>query len=170
MIQRIFFLLLISIFSIQGYAQYYEHSAGFRLGGSTGITYKVFMNNNQSLETLLSGRQSGVQATLLYEFYKPLRLGKFDTFFFYYGPGGHVGIEQHPTDIIIFNDQAIPQLISEERTQYVMGIDFIGGIEYRLISVPLVIGFDIKPYFNFIGMRKAEVDFWDSSLTLKYAF
>ena len=151
-------------------AQYHQHSAGVRLGGTSGITYKTFMNDNQALQFLLSGRESGAQATITYHFYTPLNLGKYETFFFYYGPGGHAGVEKHEKEIYIINEPFPAYATYENQTQFVMGLNAIVGIEYRLISVPLVIGFDIKPYLNYVGMRKLDFIFWDAALTIKYAF
>ena len=151
-------------------AQYHQHSVGARLGGTSGITYKTFMNDNQALQFLLSGRSSGIQATITYHFYKPINIGGYDTFFFYYGPGGHAGIEKHSREVYIINEPFPPYQVYENQTQYVMGVNAIAGVEYRLISVPLVIGFDIKPYLNYIGMRQLDFRFWDAALTVKYAF
>ena len=162
------FLLLLLPFCIK--AQYHQHSVGARLGGTSGVTYKTFMNDNQAIQFLLSGRSSGVQATITYHFYKPLNIGKYETFFFYYGPGGHAGVEKHSKEVYIINEPNPPYAVYEEQTQFVMGVNAIAGIEYRLISVPLVIGFDIKPYLNYIGMRELNFRFWDAALTVKYAF
>ena len=164
------FVCLLILLPLFGMGQYFQHSAGLRLGGTSGITYKTFMNDNQGIQFLLSGRASGVQATITYQYYKPLNIGKYDTFFLYYGPGGHAGIERHSNQVLVTNEPYQPYTYYEDRTQFVMGVDAIVGIEYRLIPVPLVIGFDIKPYLNFIGMRELEFRFWDAALTVKYAF
>ena len=51
-----------------------------------------------------------------------------------------------------------------------MGIDGIIGIEYRMLSVPITLSLDLKPYLNYIGMRKVKADFWDASIAIKYVF
>ena len=164
------FVCLLILMPLIGMGQYFQHSAGLRLGGTSGLTYKTFMNDNQGIQFLLSGRESGVQATITYQFYKPLNIGKYDTFFIYYGPGGHAGIESHSKQVLVTNEPYPPYSYYEEKSQFVMGVDAIVGIEYRLIPVPLVIGFDIKPYLNYIGMRELKFRFWDVALTVKYAF
>ena len=60
--------------------------------------------------------------------------------------------------------------IFEDKSYFTVGADAIIGIEYRWLSVPCTIGFDVKPYFNFIGLRYTQYRFWDSAVTFKYVF
>ena len=41
-------------------AQQYNKSAGIRLGGTSGITYKKFIVEEEALELILSGRNNGI--------------------------------------------------------------------------------------------------------------
>jgi len=164
------FCVLLIIMPLLTLGQYYQHSAGVRLGNTSGVTYRTFMNDHQALQFLMSGRSSGIQVTTTYHFYKALKLGKYDSFFVYYGPGGHIGVEQHTRQGYVINEPNPPYAISEQQSQFVIGLNAIAGIEYRMIPIPLVIGFDIKPYLNYIGMRELNFRFWDAALTIKYAF
>ena len=58
----------------------------------------------------------------------------------------------------------------EDKNYFVMGFDIMVGVEYRYLSAPLTIAFEIKPYFNFIGMRYTQSQFWDAGLSVKYLF
>ena len=161
-------ILLCSVMSVQ--AQEYNRSAGFRLGGSSGITYKKFLVEEQAIEFLLSGRNNGVQLSAMYIFHEPMAISFNENFYFYYGVGGHVGTEKF-SDL---NKQLIstdpPTFLYQEEQFLTMGVDAIAGIEYRLFSVPITLSFDIKPYFNYVGLRHLKADFWDSSITVKYIF
>lgn len=167
-------IFLLGIFCILSfcnvYGQEYDHSAGFRLGGTSGITYKKFLVEEQAIEFLISGRNKGVQLTGMYIYHQPMAVSFNENFYFYYGVGGHVGAEEFG-DIdkrVISQDQDV---FVYERQQYLtMGIDAIAGIEYRMFSVPITLSFDIKPYFNYVGLRNLKADFWDSSITIKYIF
>jgi hypothetical protein len=51
-----------------------------------------------------------------------------------------------------------------------MGIDAMIGAEYRLPTLPLTVGIDLKPYFNFVGLRHTNLHFWDLAISAKYIF
>jgi hypothetical protein len=148
----------------------YERSAGVRLGVTSGMTFKKFMGNEEALEVIVSGRRDGIQLTTLYEFHEPMELSFNENFYAYYGLGGHVGYENYDrlNKTVISSD--LSQFIFEDKSYFVIGADAILGIEYRWLSVPCTIGFDVKPYFNFIGLRYTQYRFWDSAVTFKYVF
>ena len=174
--RKYLYLILISffvcaIFNTKTKAQYYEHSAGIRLGGSYGLTYKKFFNETDAVEFLLGGREDGLQVTATYQFNKPLNLSRNETFFLYYGAGGHIGYEKYPTKSLYdFPSPPSSEFYYSNKSYFSMGIDAIVGIEYRLLTVPLTIGLDIKPYFSYIGYRYTRTNFWDTSLSVKYVF
>lgn len=152
-------------------AQYYEQSAGVRLGGSYGLTYKKFFNEFEAVEFLFGGRQDGLQLTTMYMFNKPLNLSRNETFFLYYGGGGHLGYEKYPTKTLYnFTSPPFREYYFENQSYFSMGIDGIIGAEYRFLTAPLTIGLDVKPFFTFIGFRFTRTDFWDTSLSVKYVF
>lgn len=95
-------------------AQYYIHSAGIRLGGSYGFTYKKFFDENQAFEFLFGGRNTGIQLTGTYQYYKPLNLSKNETFFIFYGGGGHIGYEKYPVKTL--NPGPLQILLSDHFT------------------------------------------------------
>lgn len=147
-------------------AQYYLNSAGIRIGGSYGLTYKKFFNQTQALELLLGGRKGGMHLTTTFQFNKPLNLSKNETFFLYYGGGAHLGFQDYQTKIL----DSFSVFRYENQTYFSMGIDAILGVEYRFLTAPITIGLDLKPYFTFIGFRYTDANFWDTSLSVKYTF
>ncbi len=161
-------LLILSICTLasESKAQYYLNSAGIRIGGSYGLTYKKFFNQSQAFELLLGGRHNGMHVTGTFQFNKPLNLSKNETFFLYYGGGGHIGFQDYNTKIL----DSQSDYRYENQTYFSMGIDVIMGVEYRFLTAPITIGLDLKPYFSFIGFRYTTADFWDTSLSVKYTF
>lgn len=148
----------------------YDRSAGIRLGTTSAFTYKKFFIPDESIEVMLSGRKEGIQLTTLYQFYEPLELSFNENFYAYYGLGGHVGYENYDNlnKVIVSSD--LSTYVYEDKSYFVIGADAIVGIEYRWLTVPCTIGFDVKPYFNFIGLRYARYRFWDSAISIKYVF
>ncbi len=162
-------LFALSVGSIKGQALY-DQSAGVRLGWTSSLTFKKFMLEDEALEILVSGRRQGVQLTMLYEFHEPMELSFNENFFVYYGIGGHMGYEKYGDLDKTLTSIDPPRFVFDERSYFIMGVDGILGIEYRWLSVPITIGFDIKPYFSFIGLRHTRTQFWDSGISFKYIF
>jgi len=151
-------------------AQQYNRSAGIRIGGTSGVTYKKFIVEEESLELILSGRNNGIQLTTLYLFHHPMQISFNENFYFYYGVGGHLGMEQFDQyEKVLFNDDPNNFFYSEKQ-YFTVGIDAMAGIEYRMFSVPITLSLDIKPYVNYIGLRYLKADFWDASIAIKYIF
>lgn len=162
--------LLMSSVSVK--AQSYEQSAGVRAGHTSGLTYKKFLINEQAVETLLSGRNEGIQVTVSYLKHHQMEFSFNDNFFVYYGIGGHIGMERF-NDLeksIILDEKGQPTFLFEDKNYFAMGVDGTIGLEYRWLSVPMTLSFDVKPYFNFIGMRYTQNKFWDAGFSFKYVF
>lgn len=163
--------LLFSGLTVFAFGQHYTKSAGVRLGHTSGLTFKKFVAGEEAVEFMASGRRDGFQLTIMYVNHQPMEFSFNENFYAYYGLGGHAGFERFDRlrkSIVSIDPDYVFEY--EEQTYFVMGIDAILGIEYRWLSVPITIGFDIKPYFNYIGMRYTQARFWDSALSFKYVF
>ncbi len=164
-------ILLFLLLPVCLFAQDYERAAGVRLGHTSGISYKKFIVDNEAVEMIISGRKSGTQFTALYEFHKPMEVAfEEDNFHFYYGIGAHLGFERfNDLNKVLVNDDPV-EFEFEDKSYFTMGLDIIAGVEYRYLSVPMTIAFEVKPYFNFIGMRYTNSKFWDAGFSIKYIF
>jgi hypothetical protein len=167
--QLILVLFILVTFSVSG-QQLYEKSSGIRLGHTSGLTYKKFVTEDEAVEMILSGRNEGMQFTALYLFNEPMEFSFNDRFYLHYGIGGHLGYEKFDDIAKTLSNAEGDAFIYEETSFFSMGVDANLGIEYRWLEVPATFGFDIKPYFNFIGMRHARAKFWDAAISFKYVF
>ena len=167
-------VLVTSVLSLSiANGQYYASSAGLRMGGSSGFTYKKFFNETEAMEILLSGRNKGIQISMLYMENREMDISFSDHLFFYFGAGVHLGLEKGDRFLRLYQPPPISDqfdIIHGEKSFFAIGIDGIAGVEYRLLGFPLTIGLDIKPYFNFVGMRNLDFRFWDTALSIKYTF
>lgn len=166
----ILFLIFLFLVVYSSSAQEYQQSGGVRLGHTSGFVYKKFIKSEQAVEMILSGRKNGIQFTALYEFHEPLELSFNESFFLTYGVGVHSGYQRYSdlkknlTGIDPFTFEY------EDQSYFIIGADAIIGVEYRWLSLPMTITFDVKPYFNYIGMRYVDAQFWDAALSFKYIF
>ena len=67
------------------------------------------------------------------------------------------------------NNSVVPVEANREAL-FTMGVNTIIGMEYRWLAVPMTIGADLKPFFEFIGMRETEFKIWDAAISVKYVF
>lgn len=162
------FFLIVS-WSLSG-QQLYQKSAGIRLGHTSGLTFKNFVTEDEAVEMILSGRNEGMQLTVQYLFHELMEFSFNDRFYLHYGVGGHVGYEKFDDLSKTLSNAEGDAFIYEEKSFFTMGIDASLGIEYRWLEIPATFGFDIKPYFNFIGMRHTKARFWDAAISFKYVF
>lgn len=156
--------------SLTSAQQLYEKSAGIRLGHTSGLTYKKFILEDEAVEMILSGRNDGMHLSILYQFYEPMEFSFNDRFYAAYGIGGHVGYERFDDLSKTLINETGDEFVFEDKSFFMMGADFYLGIEYRWLEVPVTLGFDLKPYFNFIGMRHTQAKFWDAAISFKYVF
>ncbi|MEQ9423365.1 MAG: hypothetical protein RJQ09_03025 [Cyclobacteriaceae bacterium] len=163
------FSAILWLFYITCNAQY-DNSAGLRLGYTPAVTFKKFVHDEEAIELFISGRKSGVQLTGIYQFHKPLETSFTDRLYLNYGVGGHFGFESRRRYRRFTNSQDQNEVVVKKKGQFAMGVDAIIGLEYRWLSVPMTIGFDVKPHFTYIGMRSTRLRFWDTALSFKYIF
>ncbi|MEM7107180.1 MAG: hypothetical protein AAF519_03055 [Bacteroidota bacterium] len=158
------------ILTLPAFAQY-KNSSGIRLGYTSGLTYKRFISNEQAMEFMASGRNEGFQFTTLYQFHKPMDIGFNDDFYLYYGVGAHVGYERLDDRRLNgpFNSPT-SEFQTREQSFFTMGVNTILGVEYRWLKIPMTVSVDIKPYLDFIGMRRTKLRFWDTAISFKYIF
>ncbi len=161
-------LILVIIFN-KANSQNFTSTIGFRLGGSSGLTYKTFIHENKALEGILSFRNDGMQLTALIETYSPANFQIDENIFFYYGYGAHIGYSKK------YEDRNFPIGIFEPnrtifRTRPVIGFNAIVGIEYRFNSLPISASVDTKPYTEFFGFPFFKTKLFDIGLSFRYMF
>lgn len=138
-------------------AQDYNTGIGVRGGLSNGITIKHFLSEKNALEFLVASRWRGYNITGLYEIHNDISGAP--GLRWYYGLGGHIGrwkgYSNHPW-------------FPKEEYYTVVGADLILGLEYTFEELPLNLGLDYKPAFNFYGYT----GFWgdEGALSIRFVF
>lgn len=115
-------------------AQDYKTGIGLRGGLYNGLTIKHFIGEKAALEGLILTRWSGFEITGLYEIHN--RVFDVDRLNWYYGLDAHVGF---------YGSNYAGGSVT------VANIDGILGLEYSFKEIPINIGIDWKPAFNFVG-------------------
>lgn len=157
--------MLITINSITA-AQDYFRAVGTRGGRTAGITYRQFLDPTLAYEGIVSFRNSGMQFTILRQRFESTVWSFSDEFFLTYGYGGHVGFLYSDNFRFFFRE------IYYEHKKFspLIGIDGYIGIEYHFPGLPIQIGLDYKPYFDFSIYQFFTLSLGDAAFTLKYTF
>jgi hypothetical protein len=135
-------------------AQDYRTALGLRLGSWAGVTAKHFLNPGAAIEGLLTSRWDGFVITGLYQFtgnaFSEPNLG------WYLGGGAHVG----------FWSDKRRTWRNRGDSGSIFGVDFIVGLEYTFMQIPLNLALDWKPAVNLIGHH----GFWGDEFALSIRF
>jgi hypothetical protein len=159
-------IYLILLFSLPVAAQDYFKAAGLRGGLSSGFTYRQHLDPELAYEGILSFRKGGLQFTVLREHIQPALFEFSNDFFFIYGYGGHAGFSYTDNYYIMFQEYNYYQ----KRFSPLLGVDGYVGLEYRIPVVPIQVGIDVKPFFEFSMFEFFKLVPWDFSFTAKYIF
>ncbi|MGY6521757.1 MAG: hypothetical protein ACXIUD_08525 [Mongoliitalea sp.] len=156
--KNLLFLVLVVFMmglSQESFAQY-TTGIGLRAGVSNGLTVKHFISNDAALEGILHTRWGGFVITGLYEVHKDIRDVKGLMWFF--GGGAHLGS---------WNAGARRPWGDGNRSETVVGLSGIIGLDYKFNDVPIGLSLDWKPTFNFSGQR-----YWgdEVALSIRYVF
>lgn len=166
--KQIHSLITLIILALPGFSQIPEKAIGIRGGFSSGFEYRVFSGDLSSYKVLLSTRRQGLQLTGLKEFHVPDAFEIDEELSFIYGVGAHVGFESWNT--YIYYD-TFPETRSRERhSGPIAGLDCLAAVEYTIPQIPIVVGLEVKPYFNLFGKDFFQLQPFDFAFTVKYTF
>lgn len=166
----ILFLLICSSFLMKSFGQSFK-TVGLRGGATSGITYKNYLSNNVGFELIGSIRDRGLFITGLYEYHVPSASLYSKQLKFYYGFGFHAGVyTKYGNCRLIITDDGRDAFECSRVVRPTAGFDGIVGAEYRLESLPVLIGIDYKPYISVFGPYRFGKSFFDIGLTAKYIF
>jgi hypothetical protein len=83
--------------------------------------------------------------------------------------GAHVGFETW----YVYNDYYDLGTYYSHRNRKsgpVAGLDCLAAVEYTVPTIPIVVGFEVKPYFNLFGKNFFQLQPFDFAFTVKYTF
>lgn len=160
--------ILVSVFlmfSICGFSQEFKQSVGFRVGLTSGFEYRVFSDDIDSYRFLLGTNNRGLKLHVLREFHKPGLFEFSDQLVFVYGAGIHGGYERWDEMYYSYNTSYY-----RTRTAFIAGLDGLAGLEYLFQEVPITLGLEVKPYFDFFGRDMFQIQPFDFAFTARYNF
>lgn len=154
----------------QACAQEKRHEIGLRVGLSSGISYKLKVDQFRAYKGLLTFREGGLQVTAMIESSRPLYVKFTDKLSYYTGIGAHLGYTQYKAKRGFWANPFNFSYSSYRNFAPVLGMDAIIGLEYRLDRVPLSFTLDAKPFFELFGQYIFRLSLIDFGLSIKYSF
>jgi hypothetical protein len=148
--------LLLATFTSTLTAQEYQNAIGIRLGYDNGISGRHFFMPFNAVEGIVSFSPNSFKITGLYQFQQPFL--EFDNLDWYIGVGMHIGSLTRSRQQALGNSHA-----------FLLGADFIAGVEYVFSTVPFALSLDWKPSFSFTGNFN-DTWFYGFGLSLRYTF
>lgn len=167
--KQLYALTIMFLLALPGFSQGPNKAIGIRGGLSSGFEYRVFTDDLNSYKVLLSTRKQGIQLTGLKEFHIPDVFDIQEDFSLVYGFGAHAGFETWNVD---YYDEVYPfgYLYVKRKSGPIAGLDALAAIEYTIPQIPLVVGVEVKPYFNLFGRNFFQLQPFDFAFTVKYTF
>ena len=80
---------------------------------------------------------------------------------FYIGLGAHAG--SYKGRNAYRND-------TRDNNSVEVGIDAIGGIEWKLPRIPFLLSGDLKPFYNLTGIGKTQLNYLEYAVSLRFLF
>jgi len=167
--KQVYLLSILLFASLTGFTESPKKAVGIRGGLSSGFEYRVFSGDLTSYKALLSFRNQGLQFTGLKEFHNPDAFDWCEELSFIYGFGAHVGFESW-YDNVYHYENGNQHYYSDHQTGPVIGLDGLAATEYTIPTIPLVVGLEVKPYFNLFGENFFHLQPFDFAFTVKYTF
>ncbi|MBN1183063.1 MAG: hypothetical protein JXB49_12290 [Bacteroidales bacterium] len=163
---RLLGFIISMIAGINCFAQNYTRDFGLTGGTRSGLCYRIFIEDEEAYEGMLSFEDNGLQISGFKEFFRPAFFEFSDNLWFGYGYGGHAGFVYIDNYHFLFNNYHIDRKTAAP----VIGVDALLGLEYRIRELPFIIGINYKPYMQFSTIQFFSLNLLDTGLTFKYRF
>jgi hypothetical protein len=157
--------ILLFLLCITVSAQNYTRDAGIRFGQGFIGSYRQFYKEDFALELYGGYLNRGLIFGGLRERFTPALTKYSDNFRIYYGYGVHAGFNYTNSYKWLNREYRYDWIISP-----LFGMDGIIGLEYNFPEVPVMVSFDVKPYFEFSLNRIFELSVLDVTFSVKYRF
>ena len=164
--RNFFFIIFLLCLSPAAFSQYYNKEVGMRGGYSSGITFRVNLEEDLSYEGQLSYRDQGAIFTVIRQKRQEMGMDRLGNWEFLYGFGVHAGFYFTDSYRIFFREV----YFGREIFTPVIGMDGYVGIDYRLVELPMSFGFSYQPHMEISLKQIFGINLWDFGFHVRYMF
>jgi hypothetical protein len=159
-------LIILLALTSTAFSQYFNKEVGIRGGYSSGITFRVNIEEVTSYEAQLCYRQDGGIFTILRLKHREMGMDKNGNWEFLYGMGAHTGFYFTDSYRIFFKEIYYDQTIFTP----VFGVDGYAGIDYVLENTPMSFGISFQPHMEISLKQLFSLSLWDFGFHVRYRF
>jgi len=163
---RNLYIIILLCFCTSAFSQYYVKEIGMRGGYTSGITFRVNLDEDLSYEGQLGYRDNGGIFTLIRQQHREMGMNRLGNWDFIYGFGAHAGFYFTDSYRILFREV----YYGREMFTPVIGFDGYIGFDYKLADVPVSFGINVQPFMEISLKQLFGINLWDFGVSVKYRF
>ena len=148
------------------FAQFYNKEVGIRGGYSSGITFRINLEENLSYEAQLNYRDHGGIFTMFRQQHHEIGMDRLGNWEFIYGFGIHAGFYYTDTYKIFYREI----YFGSQFFTPVIGMDGYLGIDYKLVDIPMSFGVSYQPHMELSLKQVFGINLWDFGFHVRYMF
>lgn len=164
--KHIYIIIFLLCLSTTAFSQFHNKEVGMRGGYTSGITFRVNLEEALSYEAQLSYRDHGGIFTMFRQNHLEMGMDQLGNWEFIYGFGVHTGFYYTDSYKIFFRQV----YFGREIFTPVLGMDGYLGIDYRLVDLPMSFGVSFQPYMEISLKQVFGINLWDFGFHVRYMF
>ncbi|TFH21137.1 MAG: hypothetical protein E4H10_15735 [Bacteroidia bacterium] len=164
--RKFYIILFLLGLSSAVFSQFYAKEVGMRGGYTSGITFRVNLEEDLSYEAQLAYRDNGGIFTMIRQQHLEMGMDRLGNWEFIYGFGAHAGFYLTDTYRIFFREV----YFGREIFTPVFGMDGYVGIDYELVDVPMSFGVSFQPFMEISLKQIFGINLWDFGFSVRYRF
>ena len=163
--RNLYIIILLGL-SSAAFSQNRVKEIGLRGGYTSGVTFRVQLEETLSYEAQAGYRNNGSVLSLYRQQHHTLGMDQMGNWDLIYGFGAHAGFYFTDHYQILFRDV----YFGREFFTPVVGMDGYIGIEYQLVEIPVTFGCSFQPYMEISLKRIFGINLWDFGVHMSYRF
>ena len=164
--KKIYILIFLLCLSTAAFSQFYNKEVGLRGGYSSGITFRINLEESVSYEAQLNYRDNGGIFTVYRQQHMEMGMDKLGNWEFLYGFGLHLGFYNTDTYKILNREIYYGSTIFTPA----IGMDGYLGIDYKLVDIPMSFGISFQPFMELSMKQVFGINLWDFGFHVRYMF
>jgi len=164
--RKLYIIIFLLCLSSASFSQFYNKEVGIRFGYSSGITFRINLEESLSYEAQLNYRDHGGIFTMFRQQHREIGMDRLGNWEFIYGFGIHAGFYYTDTYKIFYREI----YFGSEFFTPVIGMDGYLGIDYKLVDIPMSFGVSYQPYMELSLKQVFGINLWDFGFHVRYMF
>ncbi len=164
--KKFYIIIFLLCLAPAAFSQFYNKEVGLRGGYSSGVTFRVNLEESLSYEAQLNYRDHGGIFTVYRQQHIEMGMNRMGNWEFIYGFGLHAGFYYTDTYSILWREIYFGRDIFTP----VIGMDGYVGIDYKFVDIPISFGISFQPYMELSLKQVFGINLWDFGFQVRYMF